>query len=122
MKLTFVCFNAQGDTFCSKCHKIISSKKIHHKGLWFPDKPFEANAAGRGYVYALCNLCHHEIKDMKTNMLGNTWLSIIEDEIKGALMLQKINRIKIDTSNMTDDEVFNKQMFLLTGVKKIIEG
>jgi len=117
MKLTFVCFNALGDTCCSKCHKIIDCKKTHHRGVWFPDKPFEDNAAGRGYVYALCNLCHHEVKDEKTNMPGDVWLSIIEDEIKEALMLQKINRIKIDTSNMTNDEVFNQQMLLLTGVK-----
>jgi len=117
MKLTFVCFDDQGNTFCSKCYKIISPKRTHHKGVWFPDKPFEDNAVGRGYVYALCNLCQHEVKDDTTGTTCKTWLLLIEDEIKERLTLQKNNRIKFDASDMNDDEVFEKQMLLLTGRK-----
>ncbi|MDP2767652.1 MAG: hypothetical protein Q8O41_09425 [Candidatus Methanoperedens sp.] len=118
MNLTFVCLNADGDTLCSKCHKTIGNQ-AHHKGVWFPERPFEPNGAGRGYVYALCISCYSEIIDKKTNMPSNTWLLILEDEIQELITSKRINRIKLDTSKMSGEKVFEEQMFFLTGRRGI---
>jgi hypothetical protein len=108
-----VCLNSDGDTICSKCHKTIGNQ-AHHKGVWFPERPFEPNGAGRGYVYALCISCHNEIIDKKTNTPCKTWLSILEDEIQESISSKRINRIKLDTSKMSEEKIFEEQMLLLT--------
>lgn len=113
MNLTFLCFNTEGDTICSKCHKTIAG--AHHRGVWFPERQFEPNSASRGYVYALCMPCNAEVIDPTTKMPHKTWLRIIEDEIQERLTLKRGNRIKLDTSKMNEKEVFEEQMFLLTG-------
>ncbi|MDO8725120.1 MAG: hypothetical protein Q7J35_03515 [Candidatus Methanoperedens sp.] len=114
MKLTYVCLNADGDTLCSKCHETIGNQ-VHHKGIWFPERPFEPNGTGRGYVYALCMPCHEEVVDKKTNMPCKTWLSILEDEIQELITSKRSNRVKLDSSKMSEKRIFEEQMFLLTG-------
>lgn len=91
MNLTFMCFNMDVGTVYIKCHQTIGNQ-VHHKGVWFPERPFEPNGAARSYIYALCISCYNEIIDEKTNMPCNAWLLFLDDEIQELLTSKRGNR------------------------------